>query len=57
MDDGGLFQYIAWCADCQSAFDAKSVGDRIEHNGDGSHTLIPDPVRVAANSGMEGDHG
>ena len=54
MADVGLFQYIAWCPDCQSAFDAKSVFDCVEHNEDGSHTLIPDPVQASAYPGTEG---
>ena len=48
MSDESLFQYIAWCTDCQSALGVESPRDRIKHNSDGSHTLIPDPARNPA---------
>jgi hypothetical protein len=51
VGEESLFQYIAWCTDCESALGVEWPRDRIEHNADGSHTLIPDFVRTSPISG------
>lgn len=48
---GGIDFYIAVCPSCDSELAVRTLGDRIEHNDDGSHDFIPDPVRNTDGSG------
>lgn len=48
---GGREFYIADCPDCPAQLAVPGLGDRILCRGDGSHTVIYDPVRTSDGSG------
>lgn len=45
--------YITRCPVCPSELGVEGLGDRIEHNEDGSHTLVLDPDRKSPDSGSD----